>query len=246
MTLTPQRSVAPEAPGTGTPAASGGAGRTGAGVEPWAMGVAVALAVAGAALGLNGVLRGWAWYPSVLTTVFTVALAMAALRALRLRGFLVGAGGFVALALVLTSTFFRQHSIAGFIPSSDTMAQLQRYLRRASETVLAESSPVAPNAGIVLLVCGVLGLVVILVDAMAVPLALPATSGLGVLAVLVVPAMVKPQSVGWLGFAGAAAGFLMILACSHWFVRPPGPRWTRHATPASSNAPPSPEPWHWP
>ena len=37
---------------------------------------------------------------------------------------------------------------------------------------------------------------VILVDALAVPLALPATSGLGLLAVLVVPAMVKPQSVG--------------------------------------------------
>ena len=222
MTLTPQRSTAPgpSAPDVGrspAPAPDRSTGPKGAGVEPWAMGIAVALAVSGAALGLNGVLRGWAWYPAVLTTVFTVALSMAGLRALRLRGVLVGAGGFVALALVLTSTFFRQHSIAGFIPSGDTLGQLMRYLRRASETVLAESSPVAPNAGIVLLICGVLGLVVILVDALAVPLALPATSGLGVLAILVVPAMVKPQSVGWLGFTGAAAGYLMVLAASHWF-----------------------------
>ena len=80
----------------------------------------------------------------------------------------------------------------------------------------------APNAGIVLLICAVLGLLVILVDALAFPLALPATSGLGILAILVVPAIVKPQSVGVLGFVGAAAGYLMILGCSHWFA--PDPR----------------------
>jgi transglutaminase-like putative cysteine protease len=222
MTLTPQRSTAPGASGPDagrrSAPAPGNAGRPNpAGVEPWAQGLAVAAGVAGAALGLNGVLRGWAWYPAALTTVFAVAMTMAALRALRVRGVLVDAGGFVALTLVLTFTFFRQHSIAGFIPSGDTMAQLQRYLRRAGETVLAETTPVAPNAGIVLLVCGVLGLLVILIDALCVPLRLPATSGLGILAILVVPAMVKPQSVGWLGFTAAAVGYLMILACSHWF-----------------------------
>ncbi|KRE77370.1 DUF3488 and DUF4129 domain-containing transglutaminase family protein [Arthrobacter sp. Soil763] len=218
MTLAAQRSTAPGPSGAGPEVSAGapGGGRT-ARLEPWVMGVAVAAAVAGAALGLNGVLRGWAWYPSVLTTVVAVAMAMAGLRALRLRGVVVAAGGLAALLFVLTSTFFRQHSIAGFIPSPDTVAQLPRYLRRASETVLAESSPVAPNAGIVLLACGVLGLLVILVDTLAVPLALPATSGLGILAILVVPAMVKPQSVGWLGFAAAAAGYLAILAASHWF-----------------------------
>ncbi|QDW29140.1 transglutaminase domain-containing protein [Arthrobacter sp. KBS0702] len=222
MTLAPHRGPAAGSPASdddrrAAPAPEGAARRDRAVVEPWAMGLAVAVAVAGAALGLNGVLRGWAWYPAVLTTVFTVAMTMAGLRALRLRGVLVGAGGFLALALVLTFTFFRQHSIAGFIPSGDTLVQLQRYLRRASETVLAESTPVAPNAGIVLLICGVLGLLVILVDALALPLSLPATSGLGILAILVVPAMVKPQSVGWLGFTGAAVGYLMILACSNWF-----------------------------
>jgi transglutaminase-like putative cysteine protease len=182
------------------------------------MAAAVALAVAGAALSLNGVLRGWAWYPPVLTTVGVVSLAIAALRWLRAQPFLVALGGFASLSLILTFTFFRRYSIAGFIPSGDTMEQLARYLRRASETVLAESSPVAPNAGIVLVTCAVLGLVVILVDALAVPLALPATSGLGLVAVLVVPAVVKPQSVGLWGFAAAAAGYLMILACSQWFA----------------------------
>lgn len=224
MTLAPQRNSGrldgssttgagdPTVPGPGAPAA-----REGAGAQPWVKGIAVAAAVAGAALGINGVVRGWAWYSPVLTTVLAVAFAMAALRALRLRDSLVAAGGFAALILVLTFTFFRQHSIAGLIPSADTMAQLGKFLRRTIETVLSESSPVAPNAGIVMVICAVLGLLVILVDTLAFPLGLPATSGLGVLAVLVAPAMIKPQSVGLLGFAGATIGYLLILACSEWF-----------------------------
>ncbi|HEX5869627.1 MAG TPA: transglutaminaseTgpA domain-containing protein, partial [Longimicrobium sp.] len=186
------------------------------------MALAVAVAVAGAALSLNGVLRGWAWYSPVLSTVLTVAFTMAGLRALRWRSVFVTAGALAALVLILTFTFFRPNSILGFIPSGATMTQLGRYLRRASETVLAESAPVAPNAGIVLLVCAALGLLVILVDALAYPLALPATSGLGILAILIVPAMIKPQSVGVLGFAAATAGYLLILGCSHWFA--PDPR----------------------
>ncbi|MGX9901893.1 DUF3488 domain-containing protein [Arthrobacter sp. SA17] len=90
-------------------------------------------------------------------------------------------------------------------------------MRRATETVLAESAPVAPNVGIVLVTCAVLGLVVILVDALAVPLGMPATSGLGLLAVLVVPAMIKPQSVGLAAFMVTAVGYLMIVGCSQWF-----------------------------
>nr|WP_255767935.1 DUF3488 and transglutaminase-like domain-containing protein [Pseudarthrobacter sulfonivorans] len=188
------------------------------GAYPWAMAGAVALSVAGAALSLNGVLRGWAWYLPVLTTVGVVCLTLAALRALRAHPLLVAAGGFAALVAILTLTFFRSTGIAGFIPSGATMAELDRFIRRASETVLAESSPVAPNSGIVMVTCAVLGLAVILIDALAVPLGMPATTGIGLLAILVVPAMVKPQSVGAWGFGAAAAGYLLILAFSQWFV----------------------------
>ncbi|GAA2133227.1 DUF3488 and transglutaminase-like domain-containing protein [Arthrobacter humicola] len=223
MTLTPQRRSGSDAGPSGTEeptvlSPGSASRRAGPGAQPWVMGTAVAVAVAGAALGFNGVLRGWAWYSPVFTTVLAVAFSMATLRSLRARTWFVAAGGLAALILVLTFTFFRQHSIAGFIPSAQTMDYLGRFLRRAGETVLAESTPVAPNAGIVMLICAVLGLLVILVDALAFPLALPATSGLGILAILVVPAMVKPQSVGVLGFLGAAVGYLLILGCSHWFT----------------------------
>ena len=217
MTLTPQRQVrAEERPPQTEP--SRGPDRFGASAYPWVMAAAVAVSVCGAALSLNGVLRGWAWFLPVLTTVLVVSLAMAVLRSVRAQPVLVPLGGLASLVLILTFTFFRRDSIAGFIPSDKTMPALGRLLRRASETVLAESAPVAPNAGIVLVTCAALGLVVILVDALALPLGMPATSGLGLLAVLVVPAMIKPQSVGLAGFVATAAGYLVILACSQWFA----------------------------
>jgi transglutaminase-like putative cysteine protease len=192
--------------------------RTRVGAYPWAMAGAVTLSVAGAALSLNGVLRGWAWYLPVLTTVVVVCLTLAVLRALRAQPLLVAAGGFASLVAILTLTFFRSTGLAGLIPSAATMTELDRLIRRASETVLGESAPVAPNAGIVMVTCAALGLAVILIDALAVPLGMPATTGLGLLAIMVVPAMVKPQSVGVWGFCAAAAGYLLILACSQWFA----------------------------
>ncbi len=179
---------------------------------------AVGLSVAGAALSFNGVLRGWAWYWPVLTTVVVVCLALAVLRSLRAHPLLVAAGGFASLIAILALTFFRGTAFAGFIPSGATMQELDKYVRRAGETVLAETAPVAPNAGIVMVTCAVLGLTVILIDALAVPLGMPATTGLGLVAILVVPAVVKPQSVGVWGFGATVAGYLLILACSQWFA----------------------------
>lgn len=220
MTLAPERNTSREQPpvGAGTPGSGPNRPRTRVGVYPWAMAGAVALSVAGAAVSLNGVLRGWAWYLPVVTTVLVVCLSIATLRALRAHPVLVAAGGFASLIFILTFTFFRSTGVAGFIPSGATMAELDRFIRRASETVLSESAPVAPNAGIVMVTCAVLGLTVILIDALAVPLGMPATTGVGLLAVLVVPAMVKPQSVGFWGFCATVAGYLVILACSQWFA----------------------------
>ena len=89
-----QRGPAPDSPGLPRPAVPRGAAGPPRGPgrrrRRWAPNrgswpLAVAIAVAGAALRLNGVLRGWAWYSPVLTTVLTVALTMAVLRALRWR-----------------------------------------------------------------------------------------------------------------------------------------------------------------
>jgi transglutaminase-like putative cysteine protease len=218
MTIAPEKHTSPAAQSAAVPAGGRAPGKARVGAYPWVMAGAVGLSVCGAALSLNGVLRGWAWYLPVLTTVFVVSLAMASLRAVRAQPLVVTAGGFASLIAILTMTFFRSSGIAGIIPSGATMKELDRFIRRASETVLAESAPVAPNAGIVMVTCAVLGLTVILIDALAVPLGMPATTGLGLVAILIVPAMVKPQSVGVWGFSATVAGYLLILGSSQWFA----------------------------
>lgn len=182
------------------------------------MSAAIAFAVLGASLSLNGVFRGWAWLVPAITTVFVVGLTLAVLRALRVHPVLTTLGGFLALVFILDFTFFRPESIAGFIPSGATLDTLGQFLKRAGETVVSETAPVSPNAGIVFVACAGLGLVAILIDALAVPLGMPATSGLGLLVVLVFPATIKPQGGGLPGFLAAAVGFILILGCSQWFA----------------------------
>ena len=216
MTMTPTRGTQSGTQPPDAPVNSNGKARVGA--YPWAMAGAVSLAVGGAALSLNGVLRGWAWYWPVVTTVLVVSFSLAALRSARAHPLLVTAGGFLSLGAILTLTFFRDSSVAGVIPTGASPAALDRLIRRASETVLGETAPVAPNVGIVMVICAVLGLAVILVDALALPLGMPAATGVGLLAIMVVPAVIKPQSVGFWSFAAAVAGYLAILACSQWFA----------------------------
>ncbi len=202
----------PQRPGSSRPQTPG------PGPYPWVMAGSIVVAILGAALSLNGVLRGWAWFMPLITTVLVVALTLALLRALRAQPLLATLGSFASLAGILSFTFFRQESLAGFIPTAGTFTAVGRLIKRAAETVVSESAPVAPNAGIVFVMCACLGLLVILIDALAVPLAMPAASGIGLLAVMVVPATIKPQSVGVAGFVGAAVGYLLILGCSHWFA----------------------------
>lgn len=216
MTLAPERSRTPvpaphPSPGPRPPA------RLRGNAQPWVMAAGIALATAGASLSLNGVMRGWAWYLPLVTTIVVVTTVMAILRFLRVRPLLVSAGGAVALVAILTMTFFRSTAFAGVVPTGRTLATLDTFVQRASETILSESTPVAPNAAIVLLACAAVGLLVILIDALAVPLGMPATSGVAVLAIFVVPAMLKPQSVGWPAFLLATTGYLVILACHQWF-----------------------------
>ncbi|MBD1540329.1 transglutaminase domain-containing protein [Arthrobacter sp. S13_S34] len=206
-------------PGTREPASKGNfAGSAGAGAFPWAMAAAIVMAVCGAALSLNGVLRGWVWYWPVATVVLVISFTLAGLRALRVHPLLVTAGGFLSLCGILTVTFFRGSAILGIIPTTATLADLGWLIRRASETVLSETAPVAPNTGVVMVICAAIGLLVLMVDALAVPLGMPAVTGAALLAILVVPANMKPHSAGFWAFAAAAAGYLWILACSRWFA----------------------------
>ena len=165
---------------------------------------------------LSGVIFGWTWFMPVLVTVGTVLFFMALTRASRLPSYFAPLVGILALAGSLIWQFFPSQSTLGVFPGDGFNSRLIILLGHAENTVVAQVAPVLPTGGLFLVVCAGVGLIAILVDTLANTLRMPATSGLALLAILVVPAVVRINSVGVPSFIAAVAGFLLLLGCAHW------------------------------
>ncbi|MHA7282188.1 DUF3488 and transglutaminase-like domain-containing protein [Arthrobacter sp. TMS2-4] len=178
----------------------------------WAVTGTVLLAVLAASGSLNGVVEPWTWLLPVLQTIVPVLLAMALTRTLRLNGVLTALLGVLTLCGALTVRFFPRQSILGVVPGPGTPFELQRLLAQAEETVVSQVAPVLPGAGLVLVLCAALGLLAIIIDLLSTTLRMPAASGLGLFAILVTPAVVKPDGVGMPAFVATVLAFLLLLA----------------------------------
>ncbi|MBE0009040.1 MULTISPECIES: DUF3488 and transglutaminase-like domain-containing protein [unclassified Arthrobacter] len=182
----------------------------------WLSTAAVFAAVMLTSLNLHSVLFGWTWLNPLAFTVGAVLLVMGAARSARLPAALVPVAGLVALVGALVWQYFPGQSVFGIFPGEGAAGRLTVLLNHAENTVVSQVAPVLPGTGIFLVVCAAMGLISILTDTLATTLRMPATSGLALLAILVVPAVVRPQSVGVPGFVAAVVGFLILLGCSQW------------------------------
>ncbi len=181
----------------------------------WLISAAVGLAVLLCTISLNGIIDNRAWVPGVLTTVPVVLLAMSLARSLRLPALLAPVPGVLALIAALTAQFSPNANALGFIPNQATFQYLPLLISRAESTIMSQVAPVLPTDGILLMASAAVGVVTIIVDTLAVSLRMPAVSGLGLLALLVVPAVVLPDSISLPAFLAAAAGFLIVLGTAH-------------------------------
>lgn len=169
-----------------------------------------------ASVSLSGVIFGGTWFTPVLVTVTTVLFFMALTRLARLPGVFAPLAGILALGGSLIWQFFPGQSTLGFFPGPGFIGRLTILLGHAENTVVSQVAPVLPATGLFLVVCAGVGLIAILVDTLANTLRMPATSGLALLAILVVPAVVRINSVGVPAFIAAVVGFLLLLGCAHW------------------------------
>lgn len=172
----------------------------------------LALAVGGGSIGYAGVLRGYSWLYPVLVVVGAALAGTSAARIFRLHPVLVSLAGLATWTLGMDSMFFREASMAGILPTPGAFTAAREALDQAWHTIAFDAVPAAPNVGIVALTAGALGLIALIAETIAISCRMPALSGVAVLAVLVVPAVLKPESVGAVGFAAAAAGYLGLLA----------------------------------
>ena len=186
----------------------------------WMSAGASAAAVLLCSISLHGVLDGWSWLPPLALTTGAVVSAMAAARRFRIPTALVPAAGLAALAVVLTWLFAASTAVLGLLPTAATLESSGRLIGEAQDTIMNQVPPVLADPGIVFIACLGTGLIALLTDTLATTLRMPAASGLGLLALLTVPAVLKPDSVGVLPFILACAGYLLILATGSWQERP--------------------------
>lgn len=189
----------------------------------WTAAAASAAAVLLCSLSLHGVLDGWSWLPPLALTTGAVIAGMAAARRFRFPTVLVPAAGLAALAVVLTWLFAASTALVGLLPTAASLGRAGQLVTEAQATIMNQVPPVLPDSGIVFIACLGTGLIALLVDTLATTLRMPAASGLGLLSLLIVPAVLKPESIGVFPFILAAAGYLLILATGSWQERPHKP-----------------------
>ncbi|MBD8043112.1 transglutaminase domain-containing protein [Arthrobacter sp. Sa2BUA2] len=185
----------------------------------WVTGAAAAAAVLLCSLSIHGVLEGFGWMWPLSLSVAAVSVATALARRFRFPTVLVPVAGLASLTMALTWMFSFDTAFLGIIPTSGTAARAGALLSDAQTVVISQVIPVVPDQGVVFIACLAVGLVTVLVDTLAVTLRMPAASGLGLFTILLVPGIIKPQSVGTAGFLAAALGFLLVLAAGAWQER---------------------------
>ncbi|MGH4023657.1 MAG: transglutaminaseTgpA domain-containing protein [Pseudonocardiaceae bacterium] len=178
---------------------------------PGARPAAVAgLAVALAATSLTGVLTGPRWWAFVVVTVLVVVTVGVLLRPTGLPAITIATAQVLALVGLVTAVFTRS-GVLFVLPGPAAFRDLRLLLVRAGRQVQVGVPPVPESPELLCLIVFVLGLVAVMVDAVAVSAAAPAASGLVLLCVVAVPAALADRLLPWWSFLFGALGFALLL-----------------------------------
>ncbi|MGH8921346.1 MAG: DUF3488 domain-containing protein, partial [Actinomycetes bacterium] len=173
-------------------------------------GPAAGLAVALAATSLAGILAGSHWWGLVVLTTVVVVAAGVLLRVLRMPSIVVATGQLATLVGLVTAVFTPSGHF-GVLPGPAAAAELGSLLGRAVQQIRDGIAPVPESTELLCLVVVAFGLITIAVDTLAVSAAAPATSGLVLVGVVIVPAALSEQLLPWWSFVLGALGFALLL-----------------------------------
>ena len=176
-----------------------------------AVGVVAGLALALAATSLTGVLAGPRWWSYLVLSITVVVAAGVLLRWLRMPSMVTAVGQLAALAALVTAVFTTSGWLL-VVPGSASWAELGGVLARAAQQIRVGLPPLPESTELLCLIVAAVGLVAVVVDFLAVSLAVPACAGLVLLSVLIVPAVVSDRMLPWWSFVLCAVGFALLLA----------------------------------
>ncbi|MDQ2589016.1 transglutaminase TgpA family protein [Saccharothrix yanglingensis] len=169
------------------------------------------LATLCAATALSSVLDGVLWMVHLAVAIVVVVGTGVLLRPTRLPSPLVVLGQVLALLCLLVALYTTSGFLV-FLPGAESLRDLGAVLGNALGEVQAGVPPVPDSRNMRCLVMVAIGLVAVLVDALAVGAAAPAASGLVLLCVFAVPASLADEMLPLWTFVFGAAAFALLLA----------------------------------
>jgi TgpA N-terminal domain/Transglutaminase-like superfamily len=154
----------------------------------------------------------WTWAIDVIFAVAAVVGVAMLARQLRAPVWAQVLAMLGALTIVVTWFFGGGTALAGTIPTLDTLRHWTDLANSAGNDVRDLAVPVPDRQGLLFFATAGVGLVAIVVDVCAVGLRRPALAGMAMLPLYSIPVMVHSDSVMFLSFVVAAAGYLWLLA----------------------------------
>lgn len=151
------------------------------------------------------------WLGFAFVAVATVTVTSVVARRLSVPGWLVPAVNLGALAMLVSLVFGAGTHRFLVLPTANTLAAVQTQISAAFTDIVQLAVPVPPRQGLLLLTVLGVGVVAVLVDALAVTLRRAPLAGLPMLAMFAVPVAVVRTGLGWFPFAVAACGYLLLL-----------------------------------
>lgn len=163
-------------------------------------------------LPLKALLSDSSWLVQAWLAMIVVLLPAALLRLRRPPGALDIWPGIILLVPFLTAAYVPHHAWGGLIPSGRTFSDVGTLMNSLHRTTSDEVAPIHSTVAVRLVMCALLGLLAALVDLIAVVGRRGALAGVPLLVVYTVSGAVPRTPVAWFWFAGAAAGYLILLA----------------------------------
>jgi transglutaminase-like putative cysteine protease len=196
------------------------------------------LALLACALGatpLKALLSDSRWLGDAWLAMIVVVAPAALLRLRRAPSALDVWPGVVLLVPWLTWLYLPDHAWGGFIPTRATMHDIGHLMDDLHRTTTDQVAPIHSTIAVRLVISALLGLLVALIDLIAVVGRRGALAGVPLLVVYTVSGAVPRNPVAWFWFGVAAAGYLILLALDapdelrEWGrrVSRPGAAWSR-------------------
>ncbi len=157
----------------------------------------------------------WTWLIDVIFAVAAVVGAAMLARQLRTPVWGQALAMLAALTVVVTWFFGGGTALFGTVPTAATLRHWAELANSAGQDVRDLAVPVPDRQGLLFFATAGVGVVAVVVDLCVVGLRRPALAGMAMLPLYSIPVMVHADSVGFLTFVIAAAGYLWLLAADN-------------------------------